>query len=343
MSPVASASRAVKVGSVLATVAVALLIAAAAAFAAFAAQTQNEKNSITAAPDFTAPAIAATVVAKALGGVTGFVRSGGTYYVYANVAADSGNPASGTATVKADASELTSGQSAAVLTAGSYSAGGVSYNYRSAELTASAGEGVKAYSVTATDNAGNARTAPGSATIDNVVPAAADIQTTNVGGGTNGSAEQGDAVLFTFSEPIDPGSILAGWNGAATNVVVRMVDNGLLGLPTGNDVLQIYNAANTATLPMGSVDMGRGDYVAGLLGGTITFGASGTASTMTMSGSTVTVTLGTYGAVGLLVGRSTAAAAGTMTWAPVATPYDRAGNAMSTTAATESGAADKDF
>jgi hypothetical protein len=32
-----------------------------------------------------------------------------------------------------------------------------------------------------------------------------------------------------------------------------------------------------------------------------------------------------------------------MTWTPVATPFDRAANAMSTTPATESGAADKDF
>ena len=122
-----------------------------------------------------------------------------------------------------------------------------------------------------------------------------------------------------------------------------MVDNGILGLPTGNDELFVYNAANTATLPFGAVNMGRGDYVAGLLGDSINFGAGGTKTTMVMSGNTVTITLGTEAAEGLLVGPTTAAAAGTMVWTPVATPYDRAGNVMSTAAATESGAADKDF
>jgi len=196
--------------------------------------------------------------------------------------------------------------------------------------------------VTATDVAGNARTVEGSATADTTPPTAVDIQTAN-GGTTIGKPEEKDSITYTFSEPIDPQSIVAGWNGTATNVVVRMVDNGLLGLPTGNDELFIYNAANTATLPFGGVNMGRGDYVAGLLGGTITFGANGTASTMVMSGNTVTVTLGTYAAVGILVARTTAAGTGAMTWTPVATPYDRAGNVMSTTAAIQSGAARKNF
>ena len=53
-----------------------------------------------------------------------------------------------------------------------------------------------------------------------------------------------------------------------------MVDNGLLGLSTGNDELFVYNSTNATQLPLGAVNMGRGDYVAGLLGGQINFGAS---------------------------------------------------------------------
>jgi hypothetical protein len=341
---VASASRRAKAALVLAAVAILALIAIPVAVAAFAAKTQNENDVVTAAPDFTPPAITATAVAKSLGGVTGFVRKTGTYFVYANVSADTGNPASGLSTVKANVAELTTGQTAAVLTAGTYTAGGVSYNYRGAELTANAAtEGVKTYSVTATDVAGNAKTVAGSATVDSVIPTATDVQTTNVAGGTVGLAEQGDTVVFTFSEPIDPQSILAGWNGAATNVTVRIVDNGLLGLSIGNDELFIYNAANSATLPFDAVNLGRGDYVAGLLGGSIGFGASGTHSTMVMSANTVTVTLGTYAAEGILVGRTTAAGVGSMVWTPLTTPYDRAGNPMSTTAATQSGAPKKNF
>jgi hypothetical protein len=340
----ASASRWRKFLGVLGAIAVLALVAIPVAVAAFGARVANEGDIVTAAPDFTPPQITAKVVAKSLGGVTGFVRKGGGYYVYANVAADTGNPASGLATVKANAAEFTSGTTEAPLVSGTYTVGGVTYNYRTAELTANATvEGTKNYTVTATDVAGNAKTVTGTGVVDNVVPTASNIGTANVTGGTVGLAEQGDSVTFTFSEPIDPQSILAGWTGASTPVVVRIVDNGILGLSTGNDELFVYNAANTAALPFGAVNMGRGDYVAGLLGGQINFGASGTASTMVMSGNSVTITFGTYGAVGLLVGRTTAAGTGTMIWTPVATPYDRAGNVMPTTAATQSPAPTKAF
>ncbi len=260
------------------------------------------------------------------------------------MAADTGNPASGIATVSADVSSLTTGSMAVVLVAGSFSAGGVSYNYRSAALAANAtlAEGSKAFTVTVTDNAANAASLGASATVDNTAPKASDVQTTNVAAGTNGLAELGDTMVLTFSEPVEPESILAGWSGAATNVVVRINDNGLLG--TGNDSVQIYNAANTALLPLGTVDLGRSDYVAGLLGGNVRFGASGTPSTMTMSANTLTLVLGTYNATPIVdPARTTAAGTGTAVWTPTATPYDRAANAMSTTAASESGAADKEF
>jgi hypothetical protein len=248
--------------------------------------------------------------------------------------------------VKANLGELTSGQTAATLTAGTYTVGGATYGYRSAELTANAGvEGSKAYSVTATDKAGNARTVDGTATVDNVTPTATDVQTAN-GGSTVGRAEEKDSITYTLSEPIDPQSILAGWNGTATNVVVRIYDNSvLLGLLGGDDALQVFNAANATALPLGSVDLGRTDYVTGVLGGGhITFGAGAMPSTMTMSGSAVTIVLGNYEGEGALgANQATAAGTGTMTWVPVATPYDRAGNSMSTNPATESGGADKEF
>lgn len=103
----------------------------------------------------------------------------------------------------------------------------------------------------------------------------------------------------------------------------------------------VWNAANSTQSPLGSVNMGRGDYVAGLLGGFISFGVTGTPSSMVMSGNTIPITLGTL--TGVLVGPTTAGGIGTMVWTPVATPYDRAANVMSTTPAIESGAADKDF
>jgi VCBS repeat-containing protein len=182
---------------------------------------------------------------------------------------------------------------------------------------------------------------------DTIAPTATDVQTTN-GGGTNGLLQQSDTITYTFSEPIDPTSILAGWDGSATNVTVRAYDgNILLGLLGGNDSLQIYNANNNALLPLGAVELGRTDYVTGLLGGTITFGAPGepVRSTMTLtSPNTVTVTLGTYDSVLLGAVRNTAGGNGTMTWTPSAGVKDLAGNSISTaTSATEFGSADKDF
>lgn len=313
-------------------------------FAAFSSRAESPGNVITAASDFRAPQVTAIALDKASGGTPGFVKQGGSYLVYASVAADAGNPASGTASVTVDASNFTTGATAISLVAGSYSAGGASYNYRSSSLTAdpSLAQGSKSFAVTATDRALNSAGLAGSATVDNTPPAAADVQTTNAG--ASGLAEAGDSLLLSFSEPIEPGSVLAGWSGAATSVVVRIDDNGLLGLPLGNDSVQIWNSSNSTVLPLGTVDLGRSDYVAGLLGGSVRFGASGSPSTMTLSGNTVTIVLGTHNATPIVdPSRTTAGGSGTATWTPATGPYDRAENAMSTAAASESGAADKEF
>jgi hypothetical protein len=297
----------------------------------FTAKAPSSGNSITAATDFRAPTISATTLAKTSGGTVGQIKKGGTYYVYAN-AGDTGNPASGVSTVTANVSAITSGSTAVALSAGSFTAGGVSYGYRSASLTAGTGlaAGSYSYSLTTTDAAGNSKTQTGySVVVDNTVPAGTDVQTVN-GGTANGLAEAADKISFSFSKAIDPNSILSGWSGSSTGVVVRLNN----GSGSSNDTLAVYNATNAAQLPLGSVNLGRTDYTAA----NITFGATGTASVMSMSGNVVTVTLGTQSAAA-----TAAAATGTMSWTPSATATDPAGNATATTAVTESGAADKEF
>jgi hypothetical protein len=64
----------------------------------------------------------------------GFLAQGAQYYVYANAVGEPGG--SGIATVTANVSVLTTGQTAVPLVAGSYTVGGVTYGYRSAALTA---------------------------------------------------------------------------------------------------------------------------------------------------------------------------------------------------------------
>jgi hypothetical protein len=301
-------------------------------FAAFTGSADNPGNRVSAASDFRAPTVSASVIAKSAGGAPSFIKQGGTYRVYANVA-DAGNPASGVGTVTANVSSVTTGQTAVSLASGSFSVGGASYGFRSGLVTANASlsEGVKSYTVSATDNASNSTTQGGfSVTVDNTAPSGTDVQTAN-GGSTAGTAELGDSVTYTFSEPIDPASVLSGWTGSSTGVVVRVINGGAL--PTTADTVQIWNAANSAQLPLGVITLPSGTYVGGVSGtDSATFGASGTASSMVMSGSTIAITLGTAG------GSQSATpglVAGAMSWVPSATATDRAGNASSTTAVNE--------
>jgi hypothetical protein len=319
-----------------------LALAGTGTFSTFTSQADNPGNSVAAAADFRAPTVSSSVIAKSAGGTPGFIKQAGTYYVYANVT-DTGNPASGILTVTANASNVTTGQTLVPLVSGSYSVGGVSYNYRSALLVADVtlSAGSKSYSITTTDITTNSATTGGfSVTVDNTAPTGSDIQSANHGA-TVGKAELSDTITYTFSEPIEPDTVLSGWTGSSTNVVVRLRNGGLLGILGNTDDAQIFNSADTVALPLGTVDLGRTDYVGGLLGGEILrFGATGTTSTMTMSGNSITITLGTASGSGSAL---TASGNGTMSWTPSATPTDRAANATSTAAATESGGADKEF
>ena len=319
----------------LATVAlIGLLVATGtrASLALLTGSTTVSANAFTTAASFdtVAPTVSATVIAKSGLYVAGSIKQGGTYYVYAN-ATDGGAAPSGIATIRADVSAVTAGQTAVSLVAGTYTTGGVTYGYRTSAQTANASltTGSKSYALTSTDNNANSRLQTGfTVTVDNAAPKATDIQAVN-GGATVGRIELGDRITYTFSEAVDPESILAGWTGASTNVVVRFTNNASL------DTFAIWNAANTVQLPMGSVNT-NGNFV----GGAVTAGASGTASTIVLNTSTktITVTLGTV--AGTL---TTDATNRTSKWTPSASAFDTASNAMSTTAVYEAGPTDPDF
>jgi hypothetical protein len=183
-------------------------------------------------------------------------------------------------------------------------------------------DGTYDFRATATDTLGHATTSATLAarTLDSTAPRATDIQATN--GGTAAKIDTGDAIAFKFSEPMAPASILAGWTGTATTVNVRVNNSGTL------DTLSVYDAANTTKLNLGDVALKADRTSAG----------ARFVATMTMSGSTVTVTLGA------VASGSTKTASGTspMVWTPSTAATDLAGNAMSGTAATESGT-DVDF
>ncbi len=285
---------------------------------AFAGQTSAGANIITAMPDFRGPTISRTAIGKNTGGnpvgATGYLKPSATYRIYAQVT-DVGTPPSGTATVIANVSNVTAGQSAVALTAGSYTAGGQTYNYRSAVLTSGAlGNGPHNFSVTATDVAANVSNLNNTVTIDNVVPAPTNIA---AGGGIAGRPETGDVLTLTTNDTLDTFSLLANWTGSATTVQVRFLNQG------GGDRLQVWDSAGTTQVPFGTINLGRNDFT------TSTLAFNG--STMSQNNGVITITLGAP-----IVGTVTTVGAGAnMTWTPSATATDRAGNAMGTGAFTE--------
>ena len=157
--------------------------------------------------------------------------------------------------------------------------------------------------VRATDNVGNV-SAPLTRTfaVDRTGPSAAAVAAINIGAIVR-RIETGDQLVLTFSEPIAPGSLIVGWNGTGSqNITIRQANN-------TNDLLTFYNSANSTRLPLGSVQMKRNDYVSAA----VVWGASGTRSTLTMSGSTLTLTFGTPDKPASV---TTAAAAANMVWLP---------------------------
>jgi hypothetical protein len=313
-------------------VVMALIAGVPAALAAFTSTT-SAANTIATAADWTAPSVSSTVIAKQTGYLAGSIKQGGGYYVYANVA-DSGNPASGISTVKTDVSAITTGQTAVTLTSGSYTVNGTSYNYRSGALTANGSlSGTKSYTITSTDNLAYARLQNGySVTVDNTAPTATGISTGNVG--NHGLAETGDTITFTFSEQIDPESILTGWTGASTNVTVEFQDGGCVLVLCGSDTFSV------TSLPFGSVDLNSAGYYGCNVIGIVCdkTPASFVNSPMVASANTITITLGTRsGGNGSFndVGSNN-----DMAWDSAATPYDAAGNLASGNVFTET---DSDF
>jgi predicted ribosomally synthesized peptide with SipW-like signal peptide len=296
-------------------------LAARPTYAAFTATTQTT-SPLTAAPDWVAPTTSSSVIGKTTGGETGFVHVLGTYYIYAQVT-DTGNPASGVTSVTADVSSMTAGATAVPLVAGSYSVFGQTFNYRSASQTvpSTATNASYAYSLSMTDGAGNSRTTTGfSVATDNVGPTTVDLQTANVTG-TAGRPDLGDTVTYVFGDVIDLWSVLSGWTGGTINVVVRINDGG----GTTSDKLVVYDSTNTTQLPLGTLDLINSNYVTS----NVTFGVTGTPSTIQRSGNNLIVTLGTPSAT---CGTGNQAK---IKWTPGSTMTNRGGYAVPTTTFTQ--------
>jgi hypothetical protein len=157
--------------------------------------------------------------------------------------------------------------------------------------------------------------------VDNTAPTGVDVQTVE-GGGTKGRPETGDQIILTLSEPVLASTVLAGWTGAPANVTVRFTN--------GNpDVVTVWDSTNSTQTSIGSIESGK-KYV--------TANVSFTGSTMTMSGNTITVTLGTPNGP-----TSTAAGITALKWITATALTDLTGNPIVAATVSESGAADMDY
>jgi len=157
------------------------------------------------------PTVTATVIGQASGAlVNGYVRDNAGYYVYANVTDNSGT---GIQSVTANLSNVTPGDTAVALTAGSYLAppGGGSFAYRSVLITSnpSQPDGSVHYSVNATDNSARTSTYSnnGSVTFDTTAPTGGAISVPTY--------SKTHSLTITMTGYTDSGS------GIASNVITR--------------------------------------------------------------------------------------------------------------------------
>jgi hypothetical protein len=172
-------------------------------------------------------------------------------------------------------------------------------------------------------------------TADGTPPVAQSIAAANAGGpGTlAGRLDPGDTLTLAYSEALQPGSILADWDGTATAIRARFFAGG------ANDRLALLNDGLTAALGLatggpgsGGIDL-RGDYVSGQ----VTFTAT---MTLSADGRRVTVVLGTPDAPASI--RAAAVPPRNLRWSVNTAARDLAGNAVTSATVTESDG-DRDF
>src|SRR2546423_918795 len=98
------------------------------------------------------------------------------------------------------------------------------------------------YVVTLYDNVGNTATSTITFTSDTTAPTGSTLAST--AGATAGKLEQNDTITLTYSERMDPNSIMSGWTGAQNNTITVRVNDSVAGGVHGNeDTVTVETAA----------------------------------------------------------------------------------------------------
>jgi hypothetical protein len=283
----------------------ALLVAVATAYgsqASFTASAQNAGSSFATVADWDAPAV--TLTTPADGGAVNTTTP--------TISGAAGNATGDLSTVTV---KIYSGSTATGTPVQTKTPTRVGATWTTTASTLTAGS---TYTVQATqsDSAGNTGTSTANTfTVDTTKPTATSVSAGNKTGGTAGKIENGDTVTFTYSEPIDPTSVLAGWDGTSTSVKFRFTD------ASTTDTFTVLDSNSLTNVRLGTV-ASRGNYVSA----TTTFTSS---MAMSADGKSIVVTLGTPTSVQL-----TAVTAKNMVWTFNTSIKDLAGNTITTSPAT---------
>ncbi len=182
-------------------------------------------------------------------------------------------------------------------------------------LTTALAVGTYTAQATQTDTAGNTGTSSANTfTVDTTKPTASSVGAANKTGGTAGKIEAGDTVTFTYSEAIDPTTVLSGWSGTSTAVKLKFTNS-------TTDSFTVLDSSSGTTVHLGSVAT-NGNYVTA----TVTFSAT---MAMSADGKSVIVTLGTPSSIA-----TSANSAKNMVWTFNTSIKDLAGNAINTSPST---------
>jgi large repetitive protein len=244
--------------------------------------------------DNTAPTVSAATVLTSGSTTPGFVKTGGSYIVYAN-AADGGAPASGISTVKADASALTAGQAALTLSActSSCTIAGVTYGYKSSTKTAGTlSAGSIGFTVTATDKASGATTGSFSVAVDNTTPTVTALAVATTTTGVPGWLRKSGA-YNVYANATDAASGISTVKANVSTITSGQTALTLSACTTGctiGGVTYAYKSANktaSSTLVAGAVSFTVTATDNGGNAGTTTGGATADNTAPTVSGAAV--------------------------------------------------------
>lgn len=135
------------------------------------------------------------------------------------------------------------------------------------------------------DGAGvtNTSTVIGPRVVDNSPVRGIDIQAIGTGNALLGS---GDVFLYTYSQVVQPGSLIPGWNGSSRDIIVRAFNNNRGGRPT--DYFELFTDNSWSTrVQVGQVEFGTD--VMSALSDDLTFNGTIALETTTIDGHPVTV------------------------------------------------------